>query len=103
MFLKPTSRNGIGVSVQLRFGSLGAPKAAMSLKISLRCSVFFSLPSLALVGATALPAQSLMGGTGPSGLVRIFNTDSAILEAQEPRKDLPCTANQIKPQLGFDM
>jgi hypothetical protein len=51
----------------------------------------------------ALPGQTLMEGSGPSGLVRIFNTDSAILEAQEPRKDLPCTVNQIKPQLGFDM
>ena len=29
--------------------------------------------------------------------------EQAILEAQDPRKDLPCTANQIKPQLGFDM
>jgi len=44
-----------------------------------------------------------MEGSGPNGLVRIFNTDNAILEAQDPRKDLPCTVNQIKPQLGFDM
>jgi hypothetical protein len=44
-----------------------------------------------------------MEGSGPSGLVRIFNTDSAILEAKEPRKDLPCSVSQIKPQLGFDM
>jgi len=44
-----------------------------------------------------------MTGSGPGGLVRTFNTDNAILEAQEPRKDLPCSVNQIKPQLGFDM
>jgi hypothetical protein len=44
-----------------------------------------------------------MAGSGPGGLVRTFNTDNAILEAQEPRKDLPCSVNPIKPQLGFDM
>src|SRR6478609_2155067 len=47
--------------------------------------------------------QNIMEGSGPGGLVRIFNTDNAILEAQDPRKDLPCTVNPIKPQLGFDM
>ncbi len=45
----------------------------------------------------------MMAGSGPGGLVRTFNTDNAILEAQDPRKDLPCGVNQIKPQLGFDM
>jgi hypothetical protein len=68
-----------------------------------RFSSFCSLPSIALIVTTALPGQSLMEGSGPSGLVRIFNTDSAILEAKEPRKDLPCSVSQIKPQLGFDM
>jgi hypothetical protein len=44
-----------------------------------------------------------MEGSGPGGLVRIFNTDSAVLEAQEVRKDLPCTVTPIKPSLGFDL
>ncbi len=44
-----------------------------------------------------------MAGSGPGGLVRIFNEDSAVLEAQEPRKDLVCTVSPIKSQLGFDM
>src|SRR5262245_40015294 len=66
-------------------------------------SAFFLLSSLALIAAPAVRAQSIIEGSGPGGLVRIFNTDSAILEAQEPRKDLPCGVNQIKPQLGFDM
>jgi hypothetical protein len=69
----------------------------------LRFSFFSSLPTLALITTATLPGQSLMEGSGPSGLVRIFNTDSAILEAKEPRKDLPCSVSQIKPQLGFDM
>ncbi len=45
----------------------------------------------------------MMQGSGPAGTVRIFNTDSAILESQEPRKDLPCTVVPVKPVLGFDM
>ncbi len=53
--------------------------------------------------AAPLRAQTIIEGSGPGGLVRIFNTDSAILEAQEPRKDLPCTVSPIKPLLGFDM
>ena len=44
-----------------------------------------------------------MQGAGPGGLVHIFNTDSAVLEAQEIRKDLPCTITPIKPGLGFDL
>jgi hypothetical protein len=64
---------------------------------------YLPIPVIALITTAALPGQTLMSGSGPSGLVRIFNTDSAVLEAQEPRKDLPCSVNQIKPQLGFDM
>jgi hypothetical protein len=64
---------------------------------------YLTFPVIALITTAALPGQSLMSGSGPSGLVRIFNTDSAVLESQEPRKDLPCSVSQIKPQLGFDM
>src|SRR5436853_7900793 len=85
-----------------KIGALGARHTAMSSATYLRFSSC-SLPGIALITTTALPGQSLMEGSGPSGLVRIFNTDSAILEAKEPRKDLPCSVSQIKPQLGFDM
>lgn len=44
-----------------------------------------------------------MQGSGPGSVVRIFNTDSAVLEAGEERKDLPCTVEPVKPVLGFDM
>src|SRR5260221_10898037 len=63
----------------------------------------FWVPLISLTLSPTLPAQSMMAGSGPGGLVRTFNTDNAILEAQDPRKDLPCGVNQIKPQLGFDM
>jgi hypothetical protein len=41
--------------------------------------------------------------SGPGGGVRLFNSDAAILEAEESRKDLPCTVTSVKPQLGFDL
>ncbi len=59
--------------------------------------------SLALAAAVGVRAQTVMQGAGPGGLVRIFNTDLAVLEAQEVRKDLPCTVTPIKPTLGFDL
>ena len=45
----------------------------------------------------------MIQGSGPGNLVRIFPTDSAVLEAQEVRKDLPCTVSPVKPALGFDL
>jgi hypothetical protein len=68
--------------------------------ISRRMVSAFSFGILAVGG---LQAQVLMQGSGPGDLVRIFNTDSAVLEAQEVRKDLPCTVTPIKPTLGFDL
>jgi hypothetical protein len=46
--------------------------------------------------------QMLLNG-GASGPVRILYTDQAILEAGEPRKDLPCAVISSKPVLGFDL
>ena len=40
---------------------------------------------------------------GPNGHVNIFNTDLAVLEAGEIRKDLACTVTPSKPVLGFDL
>src|SRR5579872_870326 len=58
---------------------------------------------LALLAVSGLTGQSVIQGSGPGGMVRIFNTDAAVLEAQEVRKDLPCTVIPIKPVLGFDL
>jgi len=41
--------------------------------------------------------------TAWSGQPRIQNTDMAVLDAQDVRKDLPCTVVEIKPVLGFDL
>jgi hypothetical protein len=40
--------------------------------------------------------------TGP-GPVRMVNSDMAILETQDPRKDIPCTVTPTKATLGFDL
>jgi len=47
--------------------------------------------------------QILMPGSSPGGGVRLFNSDAAILEAGETRKDIPCTVSPVKPMLGFDL
>jgi hypothetical protein len=65
-----------------------------------------ALPALACLCVAAhslLPAQTLMPATGPGGSVRLLTFDAAIFEAGEPRKDLPCTLNPVKPVLGFDL
>ncbi len=61
------------------------------------------LPCLVALAPGWSSAQTLMRGSGPGGTVNIFNTDSAILESQEARKDLPCLLTPSKPTLGFDL
>ena len=59
---------------------------------------------VAIAGSlSSLPAltQTLMNGVG--GNLRIMGSDMAILETQEIRKDIPCTATPVKPALGFDL
>src|SRR5690242_20338240 len=56
-----------------------------------------------LSASNLLIAQELMPASGPGGAVRLFTSDAAILEAQEVRKDLPCTVTPNKPSLGFDL
>jgi hypothetical protein len=59
--------------------------------------------TLLVCSSSTLLAQVALTGSGPTGAVRIFYTDQAILEAGETRKDLPCTVNPSKPILGFDL
>jgi hypothetical protein len=58
---------------------------------------------LAFVALPVTHAQVLVHGSGPGGLVRMFPTDLAVLEAGEPRSDLPCSVVNAKPILGFDL
>lgn len=60
--------------------------------------------AIGLLSCAALAqGQTLMLGSGINGKVNIFNTDMAVLEAGEIRKDLACTVTQTKPVLGFDL
>ena len=61
------------------------------------------LTGLVLSIAPPIHAQILVHGSGPSHRANIFNTDLAVLEQGEPRKDLPCNVNPSKPALGFDL
>src|SRR5271170_5340358 len=67
--------------------------------MSFRAAVaLFSL----LVLPVGLGAQSQVAGTGGAAL-NMMNTDLAVLEAQDVRKDLACTVTPVKPVLGFDL
>lgn len=56
-----------------------------------------------LVTSVCVPARAQSPLTGVGGTLRMINTDVAVLEAQEVRKDLPCTVNPVKPVVGFDL
>jgi hypothetical protein len=58
---------------------------------------------LAVGALGAAPGQTLMRGASADGPVRLFNSDRAVLEAGEPRRDLPCSVTHEKPVLGFDL
>jgi hypothetical protein len=46
-------------------------------------------------------AQMPLAGVGPQ--LQLNNSDVAVLETQEVRKDLACTVEPVKPALGFDL
>lgn len=55
------------------------------------------------ISGTLAPAQFLIHGSGPHSRANILNSDLAVLESGEQRKDLPCTVTPSKPTLGFDL
>jgi hypothetical protein len=61
------------------------------------------IPAILLCTFSLAKAQMALTGSGPGMAVRIFNTDMSVLEAGEPRKDLPCAVVSDKPVLGFDL
>src|SRR5690348_676074 len=76
---------------------------AMVIQRVLRLSGARMVPGALLLACVTLPAQTVIQGSGPGATVRIFNTDAAVLESQDVRKDLPCTVTPVKPALGFDL
>ncbi len=61
------------------------------------------LLAVLIVSTARVPGQILIHGSGPHQRANIFNTDLAVLEDAEQRKDLPCTVTPSKPTLGFDL
>jgi len=61
------------------------------------------VPCALFLACSSLPGQTLMQGSGPAATVRIFNSDAAVLESQDVRKELPCTVTPDKPHVGFDL
>jgi hypothetical protein len=57
---------------------------------------------LAVCSPFAAP-QNMLQGLAPHGSVQLLSSDSAVLELEETKKDLPCTVTQVKPLLGFDL
>lgn len=78
---------------------------AMPKSITRSCNTpsFFLVLSVMITAPAAGRAQEFMPGSAPGSAVRLFNSDAAVLEAQEVRKDLPCTVTPVKPALGFDL
>jgi len=80
------------------------------------CTAYFLQPKtillriarwfLVLVSGFAFAAtghsQTLISGLGAGGTLRLFPTDLAVLESQQPRRDLSCAITAAKPELGFD-
>jgi len=64
-----------------------------------RCYIPHLVVSVLFATAALAPAQVPVPGGGS----RLFPSDTAILESDDARKDLPCTVTSIKPQLGFDL
>jgi hypothetical protein len=56
-----------------------------------------------LISLAPMHGQILIHGSGPHQRANIFNSDLALLESGEERKDLPCTVTPSKPSLGFDL
>jgi hypothetical protein len=71
------------------------PFAAVLLPVAASCL------SLAALSVNARAQSQLAGASG--GALHMMNTDLAVLEAQDVRKDLPCNVTPIKPVLGFDL
>ena len=48
-------------------------------------------------------AQEIMPGVGAGGAMRLRTSDSSVLDAKEPRSDLPCIVTPVQPELMFDL
>lgn len=61
-------------------------------------------PAIILLASAILAnGQVLLNSSASGAGLRLLNSDQAVLEAGEPRDDLPCSVVSVKPVLGFDL
>ena len=48
-----------------------------------------------------LSPQNLIPASAPGGTVQLIGNDASVLDAEESKKDLPCTVTPVKPILGL--
>ncbi len=58
---------------------------------------------LLFANCLSMKGQTPLAGMGPEGGVRMLPTDWSILETPDPRNDLPCSVDPLKPAVGFDL
>jgi hypothetical protein len=56
-----------------------------------------------LITPETLFPQTLMRASAIGGTVQLIGNDSAVLDTDELKRDLPCTLTPVKPVLGFDL
>ena len=66
-----------------------------------RAAFWVCLVGMLAVGGKPVSGQVLMGGIDQ--IVRLHNSDLAVLEAGQPRDDLPCAVVSERAFLGFDL
>lgn len=62
-----------------------------------------ALAIIVLSSALVANGQVLLSSSASGTAIRLLNSDQAVLEAGEPRDDLPCSVISMKPVLGFDL
>ncbi|HEY1206456.1 MAG: acetyltransferase [Bryobacteraceae bacterium] len=63
----------------------------------------FAAAGLLLVNCLSIRAQTPIAAMGPGGGVMMLPTDWSVLETPDPRTDLPCSVDPVKPAVGFDL
>src|SRR5579884_550867 len=65
-----------------------------------------AIKAVPLVLTLLMPIPPSLYGQVPMGsgaAVNLYNSDLAVMEAGDPRKDLACTVTPVKAQVGFDL
>src|ERR1700681_218524 len=70
-------------------------------RVSMRANK--AVPLVLVAVMPVLPPLCAQVPMGNGAAINLYNSDLAVMEAAEPRKDLACTVTPVKPQIGFDL